>query len=298
MFCFLKFRFLSILFLLLIFVNAYGEQVIDSDISLDGFTSQLNDLNSNLNLKNLEAGTQLFGDLRGLKEDLVLQKIKLETFEDLFLNMCRLFKKIDISKEEKTIELLKIAQDLNNLFNTINSDYVLEEDLKNKIYLLSDLMNLFINNNGIDSVKLDKNLISISQSIDIIDQVLDSNESEDKDNISLKADQNPQDLSFNTIKTSKIEKIDLSVDDEDKVITSNINIREKDLDLDDQKDLSLQEKNSRKSKRIIDINLNDLKKVGRSAINLLRGVGDYRVGGYPMQFMHQLVQHMDKVYNR
>lgn len=294
----LKFRFLLIFFLFLIFVNAHGEEIIHQEVSLDCFISKFNDFNQNLNSKNLENNFNFLEDLKILKEDLVLHKIKLEEFENLFLNMCRLFKNKDISKEEKLVELLKITQDLNNLFNAINLDCFLDEDLKVKIYLLNDLIKLFINNNEINHLESEKHLTSISQGIDIIDNILNTNELEYAENVLPEVDLNQRDLSFNAIGITGIEENDLNINNQDKVVANNINIIEKDLDLGNQKDLFLKKRNTRKIKRNIDINLNDLKNVGRSTVNLLKGIGDYRFGGYPIQFIHQLVQHMDKVYNR
>ena len=292
--CF-SFKIISVIFLFFSFAKG---QISETKEALHNLTSSLDGLKTNSSISDMDNDAIFFGLLREIKEDLNSEKNKLEEFEIYFLSLCNLLNKSNLSKEEKLEVLATNVQDLNNFIDSSSFIIGLDEELKNKIILLGDLIRLFINGEEVDLDKLDQNLQSISEAIEAIYQFLNSDIYNQKINQKI---ENNNDLDQQIIDNSGIEDTpveDIPVEDtsvEDKI--SNEEIVDFEVESISEKLIENEKIEEPETKRVVGMNIQKIKKAGGVISKAFRSIGDYRLGGYPIQFVHQLVRHMDKVYN-
>ncbi len=343
-------KIISIIFLFFSLAKGQGEQVVQTEDVLDGFTSSLGDLGKKGSLNNLEDRSMFLGFLSEIKEDLNSEKNKLEEFEGSFCNLCNLLNESDSSKTEKLKSLATNVQDLNCLIDSSDSVIGLDEELKDKILLLGDLIRLFINNDGIDLEKLGQDHQSVVQAIEAIAQFLNSDaynkqkiekqiidkevvvDTEHNEVVEQLDPEyiNTEDFNLDYLNTQEVDVSDLQdseyihnlIDVESDSSEDNIDQEESEsiikeeivvlenTDIDNtihENEISSEElaadqnkkaKKKKKNGKLINISMQDVVNAGKVAAQALHNVGDYRLGGYPIQFVHQLLRHMDKVYNK
>ena len=300
--CF-SFKIISIIFLFFSFANGQetNEVLHDLTISLDG-------LKGDSFISDIDNTTVFFGLLREIKEDLNSEKNKLEEFESSFCRLCDLLNQSDFSKEEKLEGLKTNVQDLNNLLDSSNFLTDLDEELKNKIILLGDLIRLFVNSEEVELDKLDQNFQSVSQAIEAISQFLNSDIYNQKNNQKIENNNNlDQQMINNTcVDNAGVDNIgvdnigvdNIGVDNtfsEDKI--SNEKIVDFEVGSINEKLIENNKRQEPKARRVVGLNIQKFKNAAGVVSEAFRSIGDYRLGGYPIQFVHQLLRHMDKVYN-
>ena len=285
--CF-SFKIISVIFLFFSF--AKGQETNEV---LHNLTTSLDGLKENRSVSDADNTAIFFGLLREIKDDLNSEKNKLEEFEYSFCSLCDLLNQSDSSREEKLEGLKTNVQDLNNLLDSSNFLTDLDEELKNKIILLGDLIRLFVNSEEIELDKLDQSFQSVSQAIEAISQFLNSDIYNQK--IENNNDLDQQEINNTGIDNTFSEDTISNEKPGDKI--SNEEIVDFEVLPANEKLIENEERQEPETRRIVGFNIKKIKKAGGVISKALRSIGDYRLGGYPIQFVHQLLRHMDKVYN-
>lgn len=320
-----SFKIISIIFLFFTFANLQSNQIVQTKDVLHDLTTSLGDFKDQHSFSNLEDVSMFLGFLKDIKENLNFEKNKLEEFKDSFWSLCNLLNKSDSFKEEKLKILSANVKELNRLLDSGNSITALDEKLKEKIFLLGDLIRLFINNDGIDLDKLGQDYESVVQAIEAIAQFLNNdaynkqksykepiiNKKKDKVEAMYQDTDYLGNESDNTLINSELTEdnaANVAKEDSGKIFKEELaafentaadNITYED-EISDEQLIADQNKNVKKNKtgKIANINMQDVVNSGKATVRALSNISDYCLGGYPVQFVHQLLRHMDKVYNK
>lgn len=280
-----------------------SKDLIESELEI--LNSSLISLNSTKDLNDSEKGAKVLSLLKDLKEDLSLERNRLDSLKTSFLNLCSDFRNSNLPKKDKQDIISKDIKDLNLL---LNSNNLLDKELKEKINLFNKLINLFLNSENINIDDLDVNLASINQIINTISDLL--NDKSVINNTLKSLDDDVLDMTLKNdidgLEVDSVKEVYEAKDFDDENLQEN-DIVLKDSEEESEEDIDINKKEENQSKivkyktrlkDILDRRLPNLKSSSNEVLNAVRDMGDYRMGGYPMQFVHQLVQNMDKVYNR
>jgi hypothetical protein len=259
MFKFDKNNLLAFLFFSFYTVNfCLASQEVEVEFTEDNFNQVEQELENNINIF-----------FKKMTDSLNEEKIKLESFKESFFILLDIFADSKLSKDQKIVLVKKNVDDSVLLLDSLQIISNFNEELKDQIIALGQLMIIFIENEEVDLDKLSQDVSYIIQTLDELTQML-----QDQSNFQAGFSDKENDNDLPTkgvayIKTKEKEKVESKVKPKEKIIRRGAALA------------VVQHQEESKSKKAIKKVEKTAKKIGDATLKAFSELGDFRLGGYP-----------------